>query len=67
MKVKTKKIVAKRFKITKGGKKGGKVLRRRQNRGHLKSNKSRRQLARLKKVTTVDGAQAKVVKSFLGQ
>lgn len=61
MKTKTKKIVAKRFRVTKTGV----VLHRRQNSRHLKVHKSKRQLHAFRKIATLVGAQAKMIRLFL--
>lgn len=60
-KAKTKKIVAKRFKVSKNGK----IMRHRQNKRHLRASKSRRQLRRLSETVTLTGANAKMVGRFL--
>ncbi len=61
MKMKTKKIVAKRFRITKNGI----ILRGKQNGGHLKSRKSKRQLRKYKVLTRVSHAMEKTIRTFL--
>lgn len=61
-KVKTRKIVAKRFKITGTGK----VLRRTPNMRHLRRNKSAKQLRRYRKYIQVTGIMAKKIKRMLG-
>lgn len=61
MKMKTKKIVAKRFKVTSTGK----ILRRSQNLRHLRSSKSKRQIRKLKTPTQVHDSWKKTIKSFL--
>lgn len=61
MKIKTKKIVAKRFKITKTGK----VLRRKQGLRHLKSSKGKNQKRRLEQIVSVDSGFKKNIKRFL--
>lgn len=61
MKAKTKKIVAKRFKVTKTGK----LLRGKQNSRHLRNNKSKRQKRRYKKNVPVAKGMQRMVKSFL--
>ena len=60
-KMKTKKIVSKRFKITKNGK----VIRGRQMGRHLRINKSRRLSRKYKKPLETRGKLAQVVKTFL--
>lgn len=61
-KVKTRKSVTKRFKITKTGK----VLRRRNFRRHLKASKSAKRIRRLKKSVPVREAYAKRIRKVLG-
>ena len=61
MKMKTKKIVAKRFKITKNGI----ILRGKQNARHLRSKKSKRQLRRYKAGARVAKNMEKTVRIFL--
>jgi len=61
-KFKTRKAVARRFKITKTGK----VLRLSSFARHLKRRKNRKQLRRLKKPKLVTGKMAKKVKKLLG-
>jgi large subunit ribosomal protein L35 len=61
-KVKTRKIVAKRFKITGTGK----VLRRTPNMRHLRRNKSAKQMRRYRKYVQVTGIMAKKIKRMLG-
>lgn len=60
-KVKTRKGVAKRFKITKTGK----VLHGKQNRSHLRSKRSKSRLRRLKEPAQVTGEFAKKIKQML--
>ncbi len=55
MKQKTKKAAAKRFKVTSTGK----IMRRRQMRNHLKSNKSKNAIARYKKPALVADSEKK--------
>lgn len=61
MKQKTKKAVAKRFRITKRGK----ILRGRQMAGHLKSAKTKSAKSRYKKVAYVAKDQAKNIKRLI--
>lgn len=61
MKQKTKKAVAKRFRITKRGK----ILRGRQMAGHLKMAKTRSARTRYKKVAYVARDQAKNIKRLI--
>ena len=61
-KIKTRKIVTKRFKITKGGK----ILRRTQGMRHLRRKKSAKQLRKYRKYVEVTGALAKKIKKMLG-
>lgn len=60
-KIKTKKVVAKRFKITKRGK----VIRGRQMGRHLKIKKSKARIRRQKEPAKIKGRFAKSVKRFL--
>ncbi|MBL7158932.1 50S ribosomal protein L35 [Candidatus Microgenomates bacterium] len=60
-KAKTKKIVQKRFRITKTGK----VLRRGQMIRHLKANKSKSQIRRQKRIKKVKGKFVKIIKKLL--
>jgi large subunit ribosomal protein L35 len=60
-KQKTRKIVAKRFKITSTGK----VLRRIQNMRHLRRRKSAKQIRRYRQYHEVVGALAKKIKRML--
>ncbi|MFZ5845720.1 MAG: 50S ribosomal protein L35 [Patescibacteria group bacterium] len=61
-KVKTKKIVAKRFKITKSGK----VLHRRQGARHLRRRKSKARQRRQDRPTVITTVRfARVIKQFL--
>lgn len=62
MKMKTRKIVAKRFKITATGK----VLARHQNMRHLRRRKSKRVIRRYKRTKVITGAMAKKIKIMLG-
>ena len=61
-KLKIKKSVAKRFKVTKTGK----VLFSHQYKGHLKLNKSKRRLRRLREPGVLTGAFANKIKKMLG-
>lgn len=61
MKQKTKKAVAKRFKITKTGK----VLHRSQYSSHLKFKKSKNRIRRQKEPAQLLGLQAKKIKRLL--
>jgi len=60
---KTKKSVARRFKITKNGK----VLHRSSFSRHLRSAKSGAQKNRYKKMKLMEGAMAKKIKTILGK
>lgn len=62
-KQKIKKSVSRRFKITKTGK----VIFSHQLKGHLKLNKSKKRLRRLKKAGVLEGTFAKKVKKMLGE
>ena len=62
VKVKTRKSVNRRFKITKTGK----VLRGSSFTSHLASKKSKKQKRRLKKLKKTKGSYAKKVKKVLG-
>lgn len=61
-KQKTRKIVAKRFKITATGK----VMRRRQNSRHLRVNKSKKAIRKYRVPVEVKGKWAKKIKRMLG-
>ena len=61
-KQKTKKIITKRFRITKNGK----VLRRQAFRRHLKAGKSKKRLRNLKKVIELKGFMAKKIRKVMG-
>ncbi len=61
VKHKTRKIVAKRFKITSTGK----VMRRTPNMRHLRRKKSKGQLRRYRKYIEVTGVMAKKIKAML--
>lgn len=61
-KQKTRKIVSKRFKITKTGK----VLRRAQNMRHLRRRKSKSQIRSYNVPREVTGALAKKIRKMLG-
>lgn len=62
-KLKTKKSVRNRFRVTKKGK----VMRGSQQLSHLKSKKSKRALRRMKEPKTLDGKFGKKVKQMLGE
>jgi large subunit ribosomal protein L35 len=62
-KKKVKKAVSRRFKITKTGK----VMFSHQNRGHLKTNKSKRNLRRGKEPGVLHKSFAKRVKVMMGE
>ncbi len=61
IKHKTRKIVAKRFKITSTGK----VLRRSPNMRHLRRRKSNSQIRKYRKYIEITGVMAKKIKSML--
>lgn len=61
IKHKTRKIVAKRFKITATGK----VMRRTPNMRHLRRKKSKKQIRRYRKYIEVKGVMAKKIKAML--
>lgn len=61
-KQKTRKVAVKRFKITATGK----VMRRRQNMRHLRTNKSKKAIRRYRVPVEVTGAIAKKIKRMLG-
>ncbi len=61
-KLKTRKSVVKRFKITKKGK----VLRRQGFRGHLNAKKSKKRKRRLKRTVELNDSFAKKVKKRMG-
>ncbi len=61
-KMKTKKGILKRFKITKKGK----ILRGHQYSRHLKAKKTKKQLRRYKEPTQLIGKQARNIKKLLG-
>jgi large subunit ribosomal protein L35 len=60
-KLKTRKIVAKRFKITGSGK----VMRRAQNMRHLRRRKSKKQIRTYQILKEVTGKQATKIKNML--
>ncbi len=62
-KLKTKRSVKRRFKVTKTGK----VLRGSHMRSHLRSHKSKGTLRAQKEIKTLDGAFAKKIKHLLGE
>lgn len=61
MKLKTKKAAAKRFKITASGK----ILRNRQMKNHLKSNKGASALSRYKKTALVSNSEKTRIERLL--
>lgn len=61
-KMKIKKSVSKRFRITKTGK----VLRRSQNMRHIRRNKSKKQIRKYRKPQQLTGTMAKKIKRMLG-
>jgi len=61
-KIKTRKIVSKRFKITSTGK----VMRRAQNMRHLRRNKSKKQIRSYRVPREVTGKMATKIKRMLG-
>lgn len=61
-KMKTRKSILKRFKITKTGK----ILRRRSFTSHLKEKKSSQKLSSMKRPVLVTGAYAKKLRKALG-
>lgn len=61
-KVKTRKIVAKRFKVTSTGK----ILRRMPTMRHLRRRKSKSQLRRYRHYVEVTGVMAKKIRRMLG-
>ena len=60
-KAKTKKIVAKRFKVTKNGI----ILRGKQNARHLRTNKSKKQIRRMKRGGKVSKGFERAIRRFL--
>ena len=62
MKVKTRKSLVKRFKVTKSGK----VLRRVVGQDHLLSKKSSKKKRELKKLIEMSPSEAKKIKKLLG-
>jgi large subunit ribosomal protein L35 len=62
-KQKTKKIITKRFKITKRGK----VLRRQAFRGHLNVKKSSKRKRALKRIVQTDKVHAKKIRKIMGK
>ncbi len=62
MKVKTRKSLTKRFKVTKSGK----VLRRVVGQDHLLSKKSSKKKRELKKLIEMSPSEAKKIKKLLG-
>lgn len=61
-KIKTRKSLTSRLRVTKNGK----VLRRQSFRRHLKASKSAKRLRNLKRVVELTGHMAKKVKKLLG-
>ena len=61
-KLKTRKSLIKRFRITKNGK----ILRRQSFRRHLKSHKSKKQLKNLKRTVELKGFYAKKIHKVTG-
>ena len=59
--MKTRKIVAKRFNITKNGK----ILRRSQGIRHLRTHKSKRQMRKLSQTKVVNANMTAAIKSFV--
>ena len=62
-KQKTRKIITKRFKITKKGK----VIRRKAFARHLNAKKTRKRKRNLKKTTLVDKVHARKIKKIMGK
>lgn len=62
-KLRVKKSISKRFKVTKTGK----VMRAKQNTSHLKKNKSQTQIRRGKEPAQLQGLFAKKIKKLLAQ
>lgn len=62
-KMKLKKMVTKRIKVTKNGK----VLRRQAFKRHLNAKKSKKRLSGLKRVKKVSETMAKKLKKYLGK
>ena len=60
--MKTRKIVAKRFKITSTGK----VLARHQNMRHLRRKKTKKAIRRYKRTKLITGTMARKIKRMLG-
>ncbi len=61
-KIKTRKSITKRFKITKNGK----ILRRRSFTSHLKEKKSSAKLSKMKRPVVMQGSYAKKLRKVLG-
>lgn len=61
-KQKTRKVVAKRFKVTATGK----IMRRRQNSRHLRVNKSKKAIRKYRVPVEVKGAMARKIRRMLG-
>lgn len=62
-KIKTRKSITNRFRVTKSGK----VLRRQGFRRHLKAGKSQKRLKNLKRVIEMKGSFAKRIRKVLGK
>jgi len=62
-KLRVKKSIARRFKVTKTGK----VMRGKQNTSHLKNNKSQNQIRRGKEPSQLQGLFAKKIKKLLAE
>ncbi|MEP7166522.1 MAG: 50S ribosomal protein L35 [Candidatus Woesebacteria bacterium] len=62
LKTKTRKIVAKRFTVTATGK----IMRRRQNSRHLRTNKSKKAIRKYRVPVEVKGAMARKIRRMLG-
>jgi len=62
-KLKIRKSIKKRFRVTKTGK----VMHRSHGNGHLKTNKSKNQIRRLKKIKSLYSTIARKVKKLLGK
>lgn len=61
MKMKTKKIVAKRFNVTKNGK----ILRMSQGARHLRTHKSKQQMRRLSHAKVINPNMKSAIKTFI--
>ncbi len=62
-KIKTRKIVTKRFKVTATGK----IIRRAQNMRHLRRRKSKKQIRAYKVPKVITGKMAKKIRQMLGR